>query len=123
VNQFRACVCLPALPRNPDAESCLNQQSEYDSTHEAHAGFKAEVCKPRGNAQNECPGWGSETQVVKGCIQQMFDEGVPPDDPCEGDCYQKHGHFINMTSTKYKSVACGKFTTSKGEVWSVQNFF
>jgi hypothetical protein len=123
VSQFRACVCLPPLERNYDAEACLDQQAEYDSDQDqAHAGFSDNVCQPTGNSQNECPGWGNATQVVEGCIQQMFDEGLPPEDPCDGQCYQEHGHFINMTSTSVTSVACGMFDGDNG-FWAVQNFF
>ena len=86
VNQFRACMCLPALKRWTDGEACANQDATYDAMNQsmgAHAGFKAKICAA-GNAQDECPGWQSETQVVSGCLQQMFDEGPPPSQPCTG---------------------------------------
>ncbi len=115
VNQFRACVCLPPLARWDAGESCANQDSLFDTTADAaHAGFEGNVCKPQGNAENECPKWGSTTQIVSGCLQQMFDEGP-------GTPYSAHGHFINMTNTSYKMVACGFAKTDAG-VWSVQNF-
>jgi hypothetical protein len=122
VNQFRTqCACLPALTRWNDGEACADQMAQYDSMGTtAHAGFMARICSG-GNAQDECPGWGSETQVVSGCLQQMWDEGPPPTADCSGSCFQKYGHFINMTNTKMKKVACGFFTTSAGKVWSVQN--
>lgn len=122
INQFRACACLPPLERNHDAEACLDQQSEHDSSNGAHAGFSDRICEPNGHAQNECPGWGSERDVVEGCIRMMFYEGPPSEEPCEGRCYSEHGHFINMTSTRSTKVACG-FFDADGEVWSVQNFF
>lgn len=122
VNQFRACVCLPALERATEAEDCLDQQAEYDSTHSPHAGFIDGICEPQASAQNECPGWGGAEDVVDGCIQSMFDEGPPPTEECEGDCYQEHGHFINMTGTRYTRVACGMYQDGD-ETWSVQNFF
>jgi hypothetical protein len=96
--------------------------AEYDSTAPmAHAGFQAKICAG-GSAQDECPGWRSTDQVVSSCLQQMWNEGPPPQTPCTGDCYQAHGHFINMTSTRSTKVACGFFTTPGGKVWSVQNF-
>lgn len=123
INQFRTeCACLPALERWTEGEDCADQMAEYDSTaDEAHAGFRDEICEG-GSGQNECPGWRSETQVVEGCLQQMWDEGPPPQDPCEGDCFQEHGHFINMTNSRYTRVACGFYTTPDDRVWSVQNF-
>ena len=57
----------------------------YDPANGAHAGFIAGICPQEGFAQDECPGWQSETQVVSGCLQQMFDEGPPPTDPCTGN--------------------------------------
>lgn len=122
VNQFRACVCLPALERATEAEDCLDQQAEYDSTHSPHAGFIDGICEPQASAQNECPGWGGPEDVVDGCIQSMFNEGPPPTDECEDQCYQDHGHFINMTGTRYTRVACGMYQDGD-ETWSVQNFF
>jgi hypothetical protein len=98
VNQFRACACVPPLQRKRDAEDCLDQQAAYDVDEGPHAGFIANVCEPRGVAQNECPGWPSVDSVVAGCLQSMFDEGPPPSEECEGDCYLQHGHFINMTN-------------------------
>lgn len=122
VNQFRACVCLPPLPRWTAGEACADQDSQYDSQQNtAHAGFQAGICAS-GNAQDECPNWTGSTpeKVIDGCLQMMFDEGPPPTATCTGQCYQDHGHYINMTGTKYKNgVACGFYTTAS---WAAQNF-
>jgi hypothetical protein len=124
VNQFRACVCLGPLARNAAAESCANQQAQYDAqTGTAHGGFSDNICTPSALAQNECPGWDSVTQTISGCVQTMFAEGPPPTASCTGTCYSAHGHFINMTNTDYTSVACGFYTTADGKVWQVQNYF
>jgi hypothetical protein len=115
INQFRACVCLPPLQRWTEGESCATQHAAYDRARNApHAGFGSNppICSPRGWAQNECLGG-----TVNGCIQSMFNEGPPPTTPCEGSCYQQHGHYINMTNPRYTRVACG-FDGS----WAVQNF-
>jgi hypothetical protein len=124
VNQFRACMCLPPLKRWNDGEACANQDASYDAMNQsmgAHAAFKAKICAA-GNAQDECPGWRSNTEVISGCLQQMFNEGPPPMTPCSGTCYEQHGHFINMTNTHYTMVACGYYTGADGKAWSVQNF-
>ena len=125
INQFRACVCLPPLPRWTAGEACADQESQYDSQqNSAHAGFIAGLCAS-GNAQDECPDWSKSTpaKVIDGCLQMMFDEGPPPAGTCTGQCYSDHGHYINMTGTKYKSgVACGFYTTSSGSIWAAQNF-
>jgi hypothetical protein len=123
INQFRTqCACLPALARWTDGEACADMMAMYDSAGTtAHAGFIAKICSG-GNAQNECPGWPSEAQVVSGCLQQMWNEGPPNMTPCSGTCFQTYGHFINMTNTRNKKVACGFFKTTAGKLWSVQNF-
>jgi hypothetical protein len=113
INQFRDCVCVPRLERWTEAESCANQQVAYDRSRNApHAGWNGNVCSPKGSGQNECLGG-----AINGCQQSMFDEGPPPQTPCEGACFQEHGHFINMTNRNFRRVACG-FDGS----WSVQNY-
>ena len=124
VNQFRACVCLPPLARWSTGEACADQDSKYDSEQNvAHAGFTARICSA-GNAQDECPGLsGNGESVIDGCLQMMFNEGPPPTSTCTGQCYSDHGHYINMTGTKYKSgVACGFYTIPSGAIWAAQNF-
>jgi len=116
INQLRwECQCLPPLQRWSEAEGCADRQAEYDSTRTFHAGFQADICSPRGWAQNECPGWASIGSVITGCLQAMWDEGP-------GEPYSAHGHYINMTNPSYARVACGFYTTPAGDVWAVQNF-
>ena len=66
-----------------------------------------------GFGQNECLGQGPGG--IEGCLDMMWAEGPGTD-------FSTHGHYINMTSTKYTKVACGFYTTPKGSIWSVQNF-
>jgi hypothetical protein len=116
INQLRwECQCLPPLERWTQAEGCADQHAAYDSTRSPHAGFRDDICSPGGWAQNECPGWGSTTQVINGCLQAMWDEGP-------GEPYSEHGHYINMTNPSYSMVACGFHETGDGRFWSVQNF-
>lgn len=117
INQLRAeCQCLPPLTRWTEAEGCADQQAQYDyEQDEYHAGFTDSICSPRGNAQNECPGWGSTEQVIGGCLQMMWDEGP-------GEPYSEHGHYINMTNPAYTKVACGFYDVPGGGLWAVQNF-
>jgi hypothetical protein len=124
INQFLTqCACLPALTRSTQGEACANQMAEYDAgKNSAHAGAIDQICEPSGS-QNECPGYSSNNQVISLCFQQMWDEGPPPAGSCTGDCYEQHGHFINMTDKSVTKVACGFYTTSSGKVWAAQNFF
>lgn len=122
VNQFRACDCKPPLAQDKDGQACADQQAAYDAMKmSAHAGFGDDICKPDFFAQNECPGYGSKQDTIDGCAQQMFDEGPGPTNPCDGACYQAHGHFINMTGN-YKMVTCGFATDADGKTWTVQNY-
>lgn len=123
INQFLTqCACLPALKRRTDGEACADQMAKYDAEqNSAHAGIRAKICTP-GGSQNECPAYSSNNQVIGLCMQQMWDEGPPPTADCTGTCYETHGHFINMTDTSVKQVACGFHTTASGKVWAVQNF-
>ncbi len=124
INQFRTqCACLPPLARWTEGEACADQMSEYDAMQNmAHAGFEDKICGNNQGGQNECPGYSSNSQVITLCLQQMWSEGPGPEDPCDGQCFQDHGHFINMTSTSSTKVACGFYTTSSGKVWAAQNF-
>jgi hypothetical protein len=124
INQFRTqCACLPALARWTDGEACADQMAEYDAMQDtAHAGFEAKICSSGQGGQNECPAYASNSQVISLCFQQMWSEGPGTQDPCDGQCFEDHGHFINMTTTSMTKVACGFYTTSSGKVWAVQNF-
>ncbi|HEY4103845.1 MAG TPA: CAP domain-containing protein [Polyangiaceae bacterium] len=122
VNQFRACACKPPLMQDNDGQMCADQQAAYDAMNGTpHGGFGANICMPQFFAQNECPGYGSQAQTIGQCAQQMFDEGPGPTDPCDGACYQAHGHFINMTGN-YTKVTCGYGQDSAGKWWAVQNY-
>jgi hypothetical protein len=111
INQFRwECQCLPPLARWSDAEACSDDQSSLDQNGGGpHGNFG--MCGE--NAQNTCPNWGSEQQIINGCLQSMWDEGP-------GEPFSEHGHYINMSSTNYTRVACG--FSYDGGVWSNQNF-
>jgi hypothetical protein len=39
-----------------------------------------------------------------------------------GTDYSMHGHYINMSNPQYTKVACGYYTTAKGQVWAAQDF-
>ncbi len=118
INQFRwDCQCLPPLARWTDGEACADGNAEYDSINGPHASFTAQPCGSGARAQNECPGWGSNEQVIDGCLQVMWDEG-----PEDGDPGTVNGHYMNMSSISFSQVACGFYTTPGGQVWGVQNF-
>ena len=118
INQFRlVCQCLPPLARWVDGEACADMNASYDAMRMTpHAGFSAGICGS-GYGQNECPGWlgwGSIPSTISSCLQDMWDEGP-------GTPFSEHGHYLNMSSSRFTMVACG-FYTSGGQVTAVQNF-
>ncbi len=121
INFHRSTVGLGPLARRRDKESCVDGQAQSDhNSNTAHGAYGA--CAE--NAQNECPRWNTVLRVYTACIQMMWDEGPPPvGEPCNypSACYTAHGHYINMTNTAYKGVACGFYEGSS--VWGVQDFF
>lgn len=113
INMYRATLSLPPYARWTDQEMCTSEEAKSDSmTMKAHGAFG--MCTEM--AQNECPNWpGPPDGLLKLCLKQMWDEGP-------GSDFSKHGHYINMSSTKYTKVACGFFQTPTGKYWAIQNF-
>ncbi len=119
INAFRETMGLMPLERWTDNETCTDQQSEQDAiSGQAHGAFG--MCNEFG--QNTCPGYASTDDVVTTCLQQMWDEGPPPTQPCEGQCFIDHGHFLNMSSMRFTQVACGFYQMEDGRIWSNHNY-
>lgn len=112
INMYRATLGLPAYQRWTDAEDCSDGEALSDGqTNTPHGAFG--MCGEF--AQNECPGWsGPPAAMITDCLAQMWAEGP-------GEDFNKHGHYINMSSEGYTQVACG-FAEVNGEIWAVQNF-
>ena len=112
-NEYRARVGLGPLSRRNDAEACEDAQARADgAARTAHGAFGQ--CRER--AQNECPGWdGAPEDVIERCLAMMFAEG-----PGAGP---SHGHYVNMTDTRYRGVSCGVTAMPNGQLWVVQDFF
>lgn len=112
INRYRATLNLPPYGRWTEKESCADGQAQSDSASgKAHGAFGR--CGE--SAQNECPGWsGDPAKALPGCLEMMWNEGP-------GAEFSEHGHYLNMSSTKYTKVACG-FHAAGGVVWAVQDF-
>lgn len=112
INAYRATLGLPPYARWSSAEPCADGQAASDgAANTPHGAFGA--CGEW--AQNECPGWnGSEEQVTTDCLAMMWAEGPGAD-------FNRHGHYLNMSSTRYTEVACG-YATVRGGLWAVQDF-
>lgn len=113
INQYRDTLGLPHYKLWSGKGTCADGQAKSDqASGTAHGAFG----KCGESAQNECPGWPiSKISSASGsCLDMMWAEGPGTD-------FQAHGHYINMSSTKYTMVACG-FSGSSGSVWAVQDF-
>lgn len=115
INQYRATLNLAPYTRWTSAESCADGQAKQDSqSGTPHGAFMGgDTCGAM--AQNECPNWPSVSSISSGCLAQMWAEGP-------GSDFATHGHYINMSSTKYTMAACGFYKTPSGGVWAVQDF-
>jgi hypothetical protein len=113
INSSRKTLGLPAYERWNAEEDCADSQAKSDSASgTAHGAFGR--CGE--SAQNECPGWpGPPESMITGCLKMMWAEGP-------GSDFSAHGHYLNMSSTKYTKVACGFYTLPDGRVWAVQDF-
>lgn len=117
INGYRGTLSLSPLVEWTDSAACFSRQAALDAkADKAHGNFG--MCKE--SAQNTCPGWfadeavGGPQAAMKRCIESMWNEGPGTD-------FAKHGHYINMTNTKYTKVGCG-FHVNSGSVWVNMDF-
>src|SRR5207237_1384051 len=96
INKHRASIGLYPYTRWTAEESCTSSQAQQDAaSNKPHSAFGQ--CTEW--AQNECPGWGGPPEnMIANCLQMMWNEGPGMD-------FNKHGHYINMTSTSYTMVS------------------
>lgn len=131
INMYRATLMLAPLKRGtPEQETCSDAGAKKDGDANA-AHSSAGSCRGLGG-QNTCPGYpvsaGSTlTKTLQSCLQQMWAEGEPPvgTQACIQDstgCFQKYGHWINMSMANYGTVACGFYKMTNGRYWMNQNF-
>lgn len=112
INGYRATLGLAPYAAWTEQATCSDGEAASDSkTGKAHGAFG--TCTEM--AQNECPGWpGPPDTMIGSCLKMMWAEGP-------GD-FSAHGHYLNMSSTKYTKVSCGFYQTADGKWWAVQNF-
>jgi hypothetical protein len=134
INRYRATVNAAPLARATDREACSDTGAQVDGdsgrAHGSASGGAAAGLCPRG-AQNTCPGWpvggrsgnANVAAALKGCLKMMWDEGKPPAGSCSGACFQAHGHYLNMSASGTKRVACGFYKMKNGSYWMNQNFW
>ena len=138
INMYRATVNVmpvlaPLARGTPDDETCSDNGAKIDGdSGQAHK--SAGMCTGYGG-QDACPGWPVGTRgyatleaALKDCLQQMWDEGEPPNGraACTMDisgCFQKHGHYLNMSDPGYIGVVCGFYLMNDGVSWWMNQDF
>jgi hypothetical protein len=142
INRYRAMrTDAPALMRASAAqEMCSDQGAQVDGDAKVAHGFfgMAGSCiqKVGLSAQDTCPGYpvggfsGQATVVdaLKTCLKSMWDEGEPPQgrEACQNDsggCFQKYGHFLNMSNPKATAASCAFYKMKDGKSWWMNQDF
>lgn len=126
VNEYRATEDLSPLSRaSLTQESCTQDQASQDlKSGVAHGHFGS--CEEW--AQNTAPSinvafYKSEEEMLKKYLKMMWVdekqlvlEGVTE--------YERIGHYLNMSNTSYKSLACGiAYNENKSSAWINMNFY
>jgi hypothetical protein len=147
INMYRATLSLPPMDRaSSQHELCSDQGAKKDGdSGNAHSSAgRGNPCassggfNPRFGSQNTCPGYpvggfGAATiaDALKGCLEQMWDEGEPPggEEACidayfngDTECFLAHGHYINMKGSS-EGVSCGFYKMENGRYWMNQDFY
>lgn len=130
INKYRATENLKPLVLAPEAkQTCVDEQAAADlASGKAHGHFGD--CGEF--AQNSGPNFNltwikTETQIVDTFLQMMWDEKKLVEsgerDPAKKEDYSYIGHYLNMSSKSYTSVACGIAKNSDGtKGWFNVNF-
>lgn len=140
INRYRAMVMVPALMRGTAAQEMCSDMGAKQDGDSGVAHGSASLCSKQGlpGQQDTCPGWGvggrsgnaTLADALKKCLAAMWAEGVPPQgrEACiaeqrsGGTCFQKYGHYLNMSDPAPKVVACGFYKMTNGSWWMNQNF-
>lgn len=125
-NEYRTTEDLSPLSRaSLTQESCTQDQASQDlKSGVAHGHFGS--CEE--SAQNTAPSinvafYKSEEEMLKKYLKMMWVdekqlvlEGVTE--------YERIGHYLNMSNTSYKSLACGiAYNEDKSTAWINMNFY
>jgi hypothetical protein len=137
INRYRAMANVPALKRGSAAQEMCSDTGAKKDGDSGTAHGSASDCKSLGlpGQQDTCPGWGvgarsgnaTLADALKKCLASMWAEGEPPSGraACQMDisgCFQKYGHYLNMSDPSPKVVACGFYQMTNGSWWMNQNF-
>jgi hypothetical protein len=139
INMYRAMLpSLKPLKRATTAqEMCSDKGAQMDGdSGQAHGSARAGLCTSTGlGSEDTCPGWGTGgfsgnatvADALKSCLKSMWGEGEPPVSRamCVQDyagCFEKYGHYLNMSDPGVGSVACSFYHMKNGQWWMNQDF-
>jgi hypothetical protein len=134
INMYRAMKNVaPLTLAAASVETCSDMGAQSDATAGVAHG-SAGKCPGMG-AQDTCPGWppkqyGGAQGALTNCLMSMWNEGEPPEgrDKClmeyfSGDiaCFEKYGHYLNMSDPGNSVVSCGFYVMPNGNLWMNQD--
>lgn len=131
INKYRSTENLPAYTLADESkQECADKQSADDlAANKAHGHFGD--CKEYG--QNSGPNvsvtrYANEEAIVDTYLKMMWDEKKLVEsgerDPNKDSDFSYIGHYLNMSSKRFKSVACGFAKSADGKTgWINFNFY
>ena len=134
INMYRATKNVAPLKlAAASVETCSDMGAQADATAGVAHG-SAGKC-PGMSAQDTCPGWppkqyGGAEGALKSCLMSMWGEGEPPEgrDACLNEyfmgniaCFEKYGHYLNMSDPGNGTVSCGFYVMPNGSLWMNQD--
>lgn len=130
INKYRASEGLTSLVLAPEAkQTCVEEQAAADlKANSAHGHFGDCGEFAQNSGPNISLSWmGTEEKIVDYYLEMMWNEKKLVEsgqrDPNKSEDYSYIGHYLNMSSTKYSSVACGIAKSSDGKTgWFNVNF-
>lgn len=130
INKYRTSEGLTSLVLAPEAkQTCVEEQAAADlKANSAHGHFGDCGEFAQNSGPNISLSWmGTEEKIVDYYLEMMWNEKKLVEsgqrDPNKSEDYSYIGHYLNMSSTKYSSVACGIAKSSDGKTgWFNVNF-
>ncbi len=131
INKYRASEDLKPLTLAPEAkQTCVDEQAAADlKINKAHGHFGNCGEFAQNSGSNIDLKWqNTEEKIVDTYLEMMWSEKKLVEsgerNPDKKEDFSYIGHYLNMSSTKYTSVACGIAKNSDGtKGWLNINFF
>lgn len=136
INMYRAMLpnLKPLVRATPEQEACGDRGAQMDGdSMQPHGAARAGLCSRTGlTSENTCGGFpgGNYSALLDSlnlCLRGFWAEGEPPGSRQEcmmdvSGCYQKHGHYLNMSDANVGAVACSFYKMQSGSYWFNHDF-